>query len=329
MRALLAEVADRPFDFDLFNLVRCIEAVAPDLPRIGTSISPRSDPVRFGQEPSLAFAPSSIFSCKPGVPGRLTVHSFGLLGPNGPLPLHLTEYARERQLNFGDPTLARFLDVFHHRALSLFYRAWAINQPTVNADRPETDKLAFYIACLFGMGAPSLTDRDSIHDLAKVHYAGRLAPISKCAEGLERLIGDFFGVRCHLEQFVGRWMELPADAKCRLGESPETGALGRTAIVGDRMWDVQQSFRLVMGPMRMADYRRLLPCEPAFGRLRDWVRLYCGFEFVWDVQLVLDRRDVPRAQLGGDAALGWTTWLTSETMDRDPDDLLVAGEPGG
>ena len=45
---------------------------------------------------------------------------FGLLGPNGPLPLHLTEYVRERLRHHADPTFARFLDLFHHR-FALFF----------------------------------------------------------------------------------------------------------------------------------------------------------------------------------------------------------------
>lgn len=62
-------------------------------------------------------------------PARLEQFFFGLGGPNGPLPLHLTEYMRERQRNHADPTSKRFLDVFHHRLLSLFYRAWAEARP--------------------------------------------------------------------------------------------------------------------------------------------------------------------------------------------------------
>ena len=80
------------------------------------------DPVRFGQLPSLAFAPSTIAQFVPasdGRPPRLLELFFGLLGPNGPLPLHLTDYARERMTRWHDPTLVRFLDVFHHRMLSL------------------------------------------------------------------------------------------------------------------------------------------------------------------------------------------------------------------
>jgi predicted component of type VI protein secretion system len=46
----------------------------------------------------MIFAPAELAAWWPasGRPARLLVYFFGLLGPNGPLPLHLTEYARER-----------------------------------------------------------------------------------------------------------------------------------------------------------------------------------------------------------------------------------------
>ena len=94
-------------------------------------------------------------------PPRLTQRFFGLLGPNGPLPLHLTDYARERVLHHGDPTLARFFDVFHHRMLALFYRAWAQAQPTASLDRPYDDRFADFVGSLIGIGSPLLRRRDA------------------------------------------------------------------------------------------------------------------------------------------------------------------------
>ena len=67
---------------------------------------------------------------------------FGLFGPHGPMPMHVTELARERLRAHQDPTLARFSDIFHHRLLALFYRSWAQNQPTVQHDRPKNDRFA-------------------------------------------------------------------------------------------------------------------------------------------------------------------------------------------
>src|SRR5690606_19296656 len=119
---------DSPHGFDFFQAMRRIECLHPEKPRLGAGLRPMDEPVRLAQEPSMAFAPASLSSFllpAGGRPARMEVRFFGLLGPNGPLPLHLTEYARMRLLNAGDATFARFLDMLNHRFLMLFYRAWA------------------------------------------------------------------------------------------------------------------------------------------------------------------------------------------------------------
>ena len=144
------------------------------------------------------------------------------------MPLHLTEYARDRIINSGDPTLARFLDVFHHRMLSLVYRAWADAQPTVQFDRPDSDRFAAYIGSLVGIGLPSLEDRDAMPDLAKRYFAGRLVCQARNAEGLQAILSEFFRLPMRLVEFVGRWLPLPDDCRCVLRVGSAT-TLGRTS----------------------------------------------------------------------------------------------------
>ena len=82
-------------------------------------------------------------------------------------------------------------------------------------------------------------------------------------------------------------------------------------------------FRIVIGPMRLAEFQRFLPGSPSLRRLVDWVRNYIGDELLWDVNLVLRRDEVPPLQLGAGTQLGWTTWLSSGVLPRDADDLKL------
>ncbi len=220
---LIERLMQSPYSFDFFQAVRRIECAHPAQPRIGHSQHLNGDPIRFGQEPSLAFAPSTIASCQPGPDGgapRLSVHFLGLLGPNGPMPLHITEYVRGRILINHDRTMARFLDVFHHRMISLFYRAWASSQMPVSRDRPQEDRFAMYIGSLIGIGMRSLRGRDTIQDEAKLHYSGRLACQTRNAEGIRAILSDYFGVPTRIDQFVGQWIDLPPENLLKLGQSP-------------------------------------------------------------------------------------------------------------
>jgi len=212
------------------------------------------------------------------------VHFLGLLGPNGPLPLHLTEYARDRERNAGDPTLVRFLDVFHHRILSLFYRAWADGQPTVSFDRPAQDRFAVYLGSLFGLGMPSLRERDEFPDRAKLYFAGRLAAQPRNAEGLAAIVGEFFGLPVAIEEFVGEWLTLPEEARWRLGRSAR---LAQTTVAGARTWQRQSKFRIVFGPLGEDDLQSLLPGGRRLRRLLALVRNYVGDSLSWDVRLQL------------------------------------------
>ena len=324
---LTERLAADPFAFDFFQAVRGLECLHARLPRIGYSLSPSEDPVRFAQNPSLAFAPSTLEAFRQtgaDAAPRLFVRCFGLFGPHGPLPLHLTEYAYERQLHYGDRTLAAFFNIFHHRLVSFFYRAWADNHKTVDLDRSEAQRFATFIGSFCGLGQEALQQRDAVPDAAKLYFCGRLACQTRNAEGLAAILGAYFEIKTQVQSFVGRWMNLPSDSICRLGESPETGRLGVNTIVGSRTWNCQLNFRLRLGPMPLADYERMLPWGGSFARLKYWVLNYCGEHFRWDAVLVLRADQVPNTSLGRFGRLGWTTWLKTRPFTRDADNLVLS-----
>src|SRR4051794_8814689 len=158
---LRERLREKPHFYNYFAVMRLLEALHADRPRFGRSRRPAEDVLRLAQEPSVTHAPSAIAGFERGSegrPDRLLVHFFGLFGPDGPLPLHLTEYARERRRNHNDPTFQRFADLFHHRLLSLFYRAWADVRPTVSFDRPTEDRFGFYLGALIGLSTADLRD---------------------------------------------------------------------------------------------------------------------------------------------------------------------------
>jgi type VI secretion system protein ImpH len=323
---LLEALRQKPYAFHFFQALRRLECRYRDQPRLGKATRLADDPVRLAQEPSMAFAPATLTAFDPGDddrPPRLSEYFLGLFGPHGPLPVHLTEYARDRSRQHSDRTFARFADLFHHRMLSLFYRAWADTQPTVSFDRPETDRFNVYVGTSFGLGMPSLWNRDAAPDLGKFHYAGRLACQTRNPEGLEAILADFFKLPMRVDTFVGHWLPLDQASRCRLGETPATGLLGMTAVIGERVWDCQHRFRIVMGPMKLEEFQRFLPGSDSLRRLVAWVRNYVGDELLWDVNLILRKEEVPPLQLGEGTRLGWTTWLSSQPLTRDADDLKL------
>jgi len=321
---------DKPFSFDFFQALRRIECLHPGKPRLGKGLRPIDEAVRIGQEPSMTFAPSSISSFylpAGGRPGRMEVRLFGLLGPNGPLPLHLTEYARARLLNAGDATFVRFLDMFNHRFLLLFYRAWAQARPTVSLDRPDDDRFRIYIGSFEGLAGSKMRERDEIGDFAKLFFAGLLGRQVRNRDGLVALLTSYFRLPVRVEEFVGHWMRLPKRDQTSLSSGGETSAqLGGGAVLGARVWDRQHKFRIWLGPLSLAQYEAFLPGGKAIGRLVAWARQYFCFELEWDVRLVLAHDEVPKTSLGQFGRLGWTTWLGTRPAIADATDLTLDAE---
>ncbi len=323
----LAALADAPYRHDFYQTLRKLECLYETKPRWGHARRPVDEPVRLGQDPDLSFAPAPLSSFEPGrdgAPPRLQVRLFGLLGPNGPLPIHITEYARERLRHAGDPTLCRFLDLLNHRFLALFYRAWAQAQPHVNRDRPKDDRFAVYIGSFLGLSSPAFRERDAVPDLAKLFHVGTLVRQTRNAEGLRAIVQHFFGVPVQLEEFVGHWMDLGEAERTYLAR--EGARVGAGAVLGRRVWDRQYKFRIHLGPLTLEQYESFLPGGALLPKLVDWVRLYLNFELDWDVRLRLKKDDVPSMTLGRGRRLGWTTWLGRRQADVDAADLCLNAE---
>jgi type VI secretion system protein ImpH len=297
---LLTDLRQNPYCFGFFPVMRRLEAAYSERARFGRSTRPSEDGVRLGQQPTLAFAPSTLAAVESerevGT-WRLLVHFFGLFGPQGPLPSHLTEYARDRSRNAGDHAFCRFADLFHHRLLSLFYRAWADAEPVTHADRPKEDRFAFYVSAVCGYAG-----REDIDRVVR-GFAGHYACQTRHAEGLSSIISKALGLPVEIQQFYGHWMEIPDGLRLRLSGSNTAGGLGA------RVWDCQSRFRITFGPLTMSQYQRLLLDRSDLPRLINIVRPYVGEQFIWDVALVLSCDETPPLRLDSSTRLGWTTWL--------------------
>ena len=217
-----------------------------------------------------------------------------------------------------------FLDVFHRRMLSLFYRARANAEPVISLDRDDGDRFSGFVGSMFGIGAPALRERDMIGDFAKLHFAGLLANRTRPASGLASILRAYFRLPVRIEQFVGHWMVLPEETLSRIGAAGEGNRLGSSLVLGRKVWDCQNKFRIVLGPVGHEDYRRFMPGGDSLKRMLAWVRTYCGLALEWEVRLILKHAEVPPLRLGGGTRLGWSTWLASGALRRDPDQMCIS-----
>lgn len=262
----------------------------------------------------------------------MTTNVIGLAGVLGPLPLNVTEqlFAEARH---GRRAFADFLDIFNHRLISLLYRARRKYRPALDSNTPADGRVARVLASILGLGTRSLRGRvlgDGSKDHALLTYAGLFAERYRSPAGLERILSDYFGVPAALETFKGHWDALEPEDRTAIGSvRGRNHTLGATALVGKRVWNPAARFEVRLGPLDLTRFRAFLPpANDAWPRLVALVRFYARDELDFDARLVLRREQIPSLHLrarGGDAYLGWTTWLHRRTPERDDAQVQLAG----
>jgi type VI secretion system protein ImpH len=336
-RRTSTHVKDRLFDewykFSFFSAVYLLETFSPEMNKLGTAMEPQKEAVRFTVKPGFSFPASDIANLTPGAedgPASMEVSFMGLLGPSGTLPHWYNTLAMER-LRAKDSALTAFLDLFHHRLLSLFYLAWKKHQFPVNFLPGAKDKLSGYLLSLCGLGTPKMTGRIGFAEESLSFYSGLLARMAPSSSSISGTVAHFSGTDASVEQFVERTIALAAGDLSHLGQA--NSRLGRDLTLGQYVWECQTKFRVRLGPMSLQEYIRLMPTgdmhEPTFSL----VRYLVGIEYEFEISLCLKREEAPPCILGRspgcpETRLGWSTWLKSPAFNH-PEDLCTTFQESG
>ena len=324
---------DEPYRFDFFQAVRLLERINRDRAPIGRNADPAREVARFRTRASLNFPPSELYEIKrdgsgpDATPPEVTVSFMGLTGPLGVLPHQYTELLVERA-RYKDTALWAFLDLFNHRMISLFYRAWEKHHFPIAYERGELDRFTEYLFDTIGMGTPGLRgERLHLPDQGLIFYGGLIAQRPHTASALEAVLSDYFGAPARIQQFAGQWLNLEPGDYSYLGRA--NNQLGVNTVAGTRVWDDQSKFRVKFGPLTMREFVAFLPVGSAFKPATSLTRFMVGLEFDFDAQLILKKEEVPPCALGGQKGqapplLGWTTWLKTQEFAKDDSQVVLA-----
>ncbi len=326
----LRELMERePFRVRFFQAVRLMERIMPARETVGKFVHPSREVVHFAARQSMSFPASDVHAMEwpNGKPARMLVNFMGMTGPSGALPLYYTELVMHR-IRERNHSVRDFLDVFNHRMISLFYRAWEKYRFTIPYERESRDLMSQMLMALVGLGTNGLQDRLDVADDSLLFYSGLLAQEPRSATGLQQIIADYFDVPVEIDQFAGAWYRLDKKTQtCFLDGDTESECLGMGAVVGDEIWDQQSVVRIRIGPVPLRRYLEFLPTGSAYAPLRSLVRFYFNEELDFELQLVLKREETPTCELGaqGDVApqLGWVTWMKTKPLGRDPGDAIT------
>jgi type VI secretion system protein ImpH len=308
----LSEEPDELYQQGFAPLLRYLDANAPLAARIGYSVSPKQDCVRFGQTPLLHFHSSAFTEVRYGpVNGdyKLKNSYWGMFGINGPLPTHLTEYAIERNYRLKDKTLAEFLDVFHHRFISLFYRAWADAEPTVSHDRPEQDTFKRMISTFsgdVGAGQDNFNHNQNTHQ----YLSGLFSQKTRSSQVLRQLLSENLHLDVSIEQFQGRWCAIEPSEQTRLGRANAT--LGMDTIAGGRTYQRNFNFSINIGPVDYGQYIGLLNNNQRIKNIIKLTQKAVGQEYEFSINILLKAYQTRPCHLGS-AQLGINSWCQNKS----------------
>ncbi len=329
--------AEGPGSFQFFQAVRLLSRLGHGLEPPGRfPKSPTQEVVRFGVNPAYWFPPSQIHSLEwpkyneerfTWQPPMLRVNFMGLNGPMGVLPLVYSDFILDR-IRDRDRTTLEFLDLFHHRMISLFYQAWEKHRFWVSYERDQRDRMSKYLMDFIGLGTPGLESRQQVSDTSLIFYSGLLGLQPRSAMALEQFLSDYFDVPITVEEFGGSWYPLSEEDICKFADPPtEAEQLGFGVVVGDAVWDRASRAKISVGPLSLEEYVQFLPGGSAYKPLDAAARFFTQGEIIFEVQLILDRNSVPPCQLGLDTGappqLGWLTWMNmARPRETDPGDTV-------
>ena len=321
-RSVAERLAAAPYEFDFFQAVSLLDRMRDDTVSIGEGVHPQRESVTFSAVPGLEFPASEIAELEPATeertPWRMRVTFMALAGVQGPLPRAYIERMLGSRARTG--AIRAFLDMFHHRLVSIFYRARKSRRIGMDARRPEESIAAPMLRSVVGLSTDGLANRMAVPDRALMRYAGLLSLRPRSVGGLRALLASYFGVPVRIQQFVGRWRTLDDEDTTRLGGRTASSALGEGAVLGTRVWDQSGAIRITLGPLTAAQYQDFLPTGRALKPLRDLATFYVGPTVDVEINLVLRATDTPSARLDSPAppSLGWTSWLSLQGRTEHP-----------
>lgn len=311
-----------------FHIVALLERLTTRAVRVGGDGPPGQEMIRFRHDYELGFSAGDISKARvdalpKGQDGyleedkpyfRLRTTFLGLTGIVSPLPLYMAEEILHEDYN--NPVKRDFLDVFHHRVISLLYRSVSKFMPAREHVSHRRDTWMTRALYLTGLDPEVQARNMDVHPSTWVRLAPLLAGRGRgprvLALALREVLADGLAPdgTVNVRQFAGGWIEVDEGQRMSLGGG--NNVLGVEAILGKRAYDQSGRFCIEIGPLHRHNYRRFLRDGDLLPKVRDVVELCVRESLDFDAELHLAPDAVPSFTLsseGGGGELGRDTRL--------------------
>jgi len=300
------------------GLVAYLERATRASVRIGGDGPVRDEPIRFQHDNSMGFSCADVseIELEENANGRrpafkITTTFLGLTGSVTPLP---TYFATEVSQDQGDEGILKaFLDIFHHRVLSLFYRSTVRYSPAVEFQRDARDHWSKRILALAGIDTYE-GDDPPLPRWRLLRLAPLLVRQGSSVWALQTALQDVLdphldGATVEVLQFVGSWVNISDTQQMHLGV--DNSNLGLNSVLGQRAFDTTGKFRIVLGPLTADGYATFQHDLSVKRLIAATVSLFCRDPLDYDLALILAEDAIPglRLSVSSPSKLGIDTFL--------------------
>lgn len=324
--ALLPALLANAPEMNFFRLCELIELSAPQRPPLGTTDSPAGEPVRFRSRGRLGFPGREIDAVEhdsdhPDLPPVVRTTFLGLYGVDARMPSYFVdEIAQHRD---GAEPLAAFLDLFHHRIVTQFYRVARKYRYPVGFRQGGQDAVSRYLLSLLGLGFGQSEPGQSVPTQKLLSMLGLASQRTRTAEGLAGVLQHAVpDAQVTVAEFHPVWVRL---------DSAERMPLGENCVLGRGFHDRTNAVRVVIQPTARESVLGLMPGREMHREVMALLRFYLGYAAHAHLEMHVRRSLMPAPALNSDqASLGYTTQLrrSAAMEDADPGDAITRVQLG-
>jgi type VI secretion system protein ImpH len=323
-----ALLASREARAQFIPLVALLERLLGGDVRIGADGPLAQEKLRFRHDHMLTFSTADVSAlrfevdsggaapwegpgsaqAKDSIKAHITSTFLGLSGAVSPLPTYMAEEVAHDDDE--TPVLRNFLDIFHHRFISLIYRAATRFDFALEYLSGGRDAWSRRVQSLTGVDAFAPERRTRLSPELVLRIAPVLATRRRSAAALEAAVGEVLRLgeaRTRVHQFLATWAPLAEADRVRLGV--ENSNLGRSLLLGRRVRSRAGKFRISVGPVPSAVRTRLQAGGDLFERVRGVVELAAPAGLEWDLEITSDERPAMKLSSTSGAKLGQESWL--------------------
>jgi type VI secretion system protein ImpH len=306
-----------------YNFYQAVRLLVPAHDRDLTVMEGLDRAIKFETEAGDQFPASDVYSISDAANQALmTLATFGLTGPLGPIPQQHSARIESEARN-GNDALKKFLGLFEHRLVSLLYLIKKKSRVGLhNGLRSQSDQYRY----LFNVsGLPRKADRqvgslggdkvDSQYS-ALLPFAGLLAGGKVTVPALVNILSTLLNTKVSISSGVGAFIPLDPSVQARLASTPKKiyaanlpQRLGEKRSLGGRIWNQSYAIEIEIGPVDWETANSWVPGNDAYAKLVDLLLYTTNGQWQLETVIKVHNSTIPVSRLDCKTRLGFNSWI--------------------